>query len=448
MTDRFIDNFTPGSGGDGLSWANAELTAAAVDAADAAGDRWLFDNRHSESTNGAITLSLAGTLASPSQLLSVTQTGAAGASALTAGAIVATGAGSYPISINGVGYIHGITFSSGVGSGSNFSPVIAGGDNNHLVFEKCTIRLATSNASARLNFGSASSGIETSVELINSTLRFGATGHALVISQIKMTWRGGGLHASTAAITTLIASLVDGAEVLFTGLDLSAGATSMSIINGSGINTAGKVILRNCKMPASWSGSLFSAAPAGMGLRAEMWNCSATDTNYAMWVEDYSGSIKHETTIVHSGGASDGDTPISWKMASSANAEYPAIVLRSPEIFVPNTTTGASKTLTVEIAQDGTTTALNDDEIWLEVEYLGTSGTPLALFADDAKADVLASATAQANSSETWSGLSGTNKKQSLSVTITPQEEGVYICRVCLAKASTTVYVDPKVTVS
>lgn len=447
MTDRFIDNFTPGSGGDGLSWANAELTAAAVDAVDAAGDRWLFDYRHSESTGAAITLSLAGTLASPSQLISVTQTGASGVSGVTAGATIATGAGSYPINISGVGYIFGITFTSGVGSGSNFAPIMCGADNDHLVFDTCTLYLATSNAAAKFRFGTGSVGVEVSAELLNTTLRFAATGQGLQLYQTKLVWRGGGLHASGAAITLLISSLADGSDVLIDGVDLSYGASGMNLCSG-GLNTPGRLIFRNCKLPASWSGGVFSSAPSSLGIRGELYNCAAGDVNYAMWVEDYAGSIKHETTIVHTGGASDGTTPISWKMASSANAEYPAIVLRSPEIFVPNTTTGASKTLTVEIAQDGTTTALNDDEIWLEVEYLGTSGTPLALFASDAKADVIASAAAQANSSETWSGLSGTNKKQALSVTITPQEEGVYIARVCLAKASTTVYVDPKVTVS
>lgn len=176
----------------------------------------------------------------------------------------------------------------------------------------------------------------------------------------------------------------------------------------------------------------------------EAYNCDSADTNYRLWVEDYCGSIKDETTLVKTGGASDGDTPLSWKMASSANAEYPLHILRSPEIFSERiTSVGGSKTITVDILRDSATN-LKDDEIWLEVQYLGTSGFPLSLFADDAKADVLATAADQAASSATWTTTGMTNpNKQKLEVTFTPQEKGVAIVTVCMAKASATVYVDP-----
>ena len=119
----------------------------------------------------------------------------------------------------------------------------------------------------------------------------------------------------------------------------------------------------------------------------------------------------------------------------------------SPEIVVWNDTTGAAKTVTVEIVTDGVT--LTDGECWLEVMYLGTSGVPLGTLIRDAKADVLASAANQTSSSETWTttGLT-TPIKQKLSVTFTPQEKGFFIARVVLAKPSTTVYVDPKLTVT
>ena len=175
-----------------------------------------------------------------------------------------------------------------------------------------------------------------------------------------------------------------------------------------------------------------------------------------MWVEDYAGNVKDESTIVKTGGASDdGSATISWKMTSVANTEYPIHVLRSPEIWVPNIATGSAKTLTVEFVHDtnvaagqgaGASFAFQDDEVWLEVSYQGTSGFPLAVLASDAKANVLATAADQTSSSATWTptGL----VKQSLSVTFTPQEKGVFIARICVGKASKTIYVDPLVTVS
>jgi hypothetical protein len=68
---------------------------------------------------------------------------------------------------------------------------------------------------------------------------------------------------------------------------------------------------------------------------------------------------------------------------------------------------------------------------------------------DDAMADVLATAASQASSSATWTttGMSNANKQQ-LSVTFTPQEKGLIIARVCVAKSSYTLYVDPELQVS
>lgn len=184
-----------------------------------------------------------------------------------------------------------------------------------------------------------------------------------------------------------------------------------------------------------------------------MHNCDSGDTNYRLWVEDYAGSVKHETTIVRTGGASDGTTTISWRMATTANAEYPVVLMCSPEIVAWNDTTGSSVTATIEIVHDsmgaGSGSKFQDDEIWLEVMYLGTSGFPLGSWIRDCKADVLAAATNQDDSTETWTttGLT-TPVKQKLSVTITPQEKGFIHARVVMAKASKTCYICPKLTVA
>jgi hypothetical protein len=445
MTDRFIDNFTPGSGGDGLSWANAELTAAAVDAADAAGDRWLFDYRHSESTAGAVTLAVAGTLASPSQLLSVTQSGGAGVSSLTAGAIIST-TGANALSLTGNFYAFGLNFQSG---SSSFNANLNCGTSSSIdrqVYEDCTLHLSNTSTNSRISLGGGSQAGSSSYEWVNCIVRFGSASQFILVASGQFVWRGGGLSASGTDPTYLLNAGARPNRVLLEGLDLSEGATGMNLFATSG--NGNLITIRNCKLPASWSGSLWNTVPTTMGARAEMYNCSASDTNYALWVEDYAGSIKHETTRVKTGGASDGTTPLSWVMASSANAEYPAIILRSPEIQKWNETTGSAITVTVDFLHDSATN-LQDDEIWLEVEYLGTSGFPLAVFADDAVADVIATPADQTTSAATWTttGMANPNE-QKLSVTFTPQEKGLIIARVCVGLASKTVYIDPVLQVS
>jgi hypothetical protein len=258
-------------------------------------------------------------------------------------------------------------------------------------------------------------------------------------------WRGGALTAGSAIPTALIAPQGSSRanRIRVEGVDLSLIDTSNYVFTVAAAMMCDAVI-RNCKLGSGFA--LLTGTITSRDVRAEMYNCDAADTNYRTWIEDYCGSIKSETTIVRTGGASDGTTTLSWVMASSANAEYPMMPLVSPEIVQWNETTGSQITATVEIAQDNGATALKDDEIWLEVQYLGTSGFPLASFVSDAKADVLASAANQTTSSETWGGTNPT--KQKLAVSFTPQEKGFIHATVHLAKASTTVYVDPKITVS
>lgn len=180
-----------------------------------------------------------------------------------------------------------------------------------------------------------------------------------------------------------------------------------------------------------------------------MHNCDSADTNYMLWIEDYAGSIKIETALVKTGGASNGAVPFSLKMAASPNASYPTVPLESCELpAIWNAVTGSPVTVTVDVLHDSATN-LTDSDIWLEVQYLGTSGFPLSSFINDAKADVLATAADQTASSATWTttGMSNPNT-QKLAVTFTPQEAGYLQAKVILAKASTTVYVDPKLQVS
>jgi hypothetical protein len=85
------------------------------------------------------------------------------------------------------------------------------------------------------------------------------------------------------------------------------------------------------------------------------------------------------------------------------------------------------------------------------VNYLADSGSPLGSFVSDAVADKLGATTHadQATSSASWTTTGLTNPNaQKLAVTFTPQQAGYIHCRVMVAKASSTYYVDPTVTLS
>jgi hypothetical protein len=179
-----------------------------------------------------------------------------------------------------------------------------------------------------------------------------------------------------------------------------------------------------------------------------MYNCDSGTTNYRLWIETYAGSIKSETTLVKTGGASDGTTALSWKLTTTANANETIAPLITDDMAIWIDSTGSTKTISVDILHNSAT-ALTDAEVWLEIDYLGSSAQPLGTPASDKRATVLTTAANQTTSSATWTTTGMTNPiKQKLEVTFTPNMKGFVYARVCLAKASYTIYVDPEPVIS
>ena len=434
---------TDGSDADnGSTWALAKATLAGAAAIDSAGDRIYLSQSHAESLAAAQAITLAGTAASPVWLVAGNDA-AEPPTAVSTASLTTTGNNSY--TVTGHVYAVGLTFNNGSGANSVIL-TLANTGGEFQTYDSCAFKTPATGASARIQIGPTGLAEASRVVWQGCDVSFGATGQGFNCNS-WWEWRGGSFLSGTSTPTILLRAPGRGARVLWDGVDLSQLGTTFDFVAADQMH-ASQYVFKNCKLPASWAGNLVNGTiePA---CRVELWNCDSTDTNYRVWIEDYAGSIKSETTLVLTGGASDGTTTVSWKMTSSANAEFPLIVLRSPEIpseFI--TSTGSSKTITVEILHDSAT-ALKDDEVWLEVEYLGTSGYPLALFADDAKADVLATAASQDSSSVTWTttGMANPNK-QKLVATFTPQEQGVALVRVCVAKPSYTLYIDLKATIS
>jgi hypothetical protein len=112
-------------------------------------------------------------------------------------------------------------------------------------------------------------------------------------------------------------------------------------------------------------------------------------------------------------------------------------------------TTG-TYTVTAEIAN--ATGNLTDKQVWLEVEYFANSGDAKRKFLTDfagatttyPRGNPVASATNQAASSETWTGIAETAQKLSVSVTI--NKIGFLRWRVC-TQTTTTLYVCPAISV-
>lgn len=425
----------------GSTWALAKATLSGAAAIDAAGDNIYIASTHSESTASTVTLTFASTTAAPVKIISVNDAAQPPTAVATGAAVTTTG--NSAITINNAGYVYGITFTAGTGA-NNVGIALNNTAGHASTYENCNFYLGTTSNSPTVETAGGFSNGRT--VLRNCNVRFGAAGQKVFANRATLIWEGGGITSGGTSPTTLFSNpgTLVRSEIYASNLDLSSASSSLNLFTAG---AGGTYVIRNSKLPASWSGSLYSGTLVA-GERAEMHNCDSGDTNYRLWVEDYTGSIKSETTLVRTGGASDGTTTISWKVVTSANAEYPGIVLETPEVSVWNDTTGSSVTVTVDVLHDSVTN-LKDDEVWLEVTYLGTSGFPLGTLITDAKANVLATAADQDASSATWTttGMANPNK-QKLAVTFTPQEKGFIQARVRVAKASYTLYVDPELQVS
>lgn len=442
MADRYVRSTDGDDLDDGSTWLLADATLAGSAGADSAGDRIFLSQVHAESSAATQNIFLAGTVSNPVQVLCGNDALEPPTALATTATVSTTGASD--ISINGHAYFYGITFIAGdLTNQAWFRLGNTSGDSQY--YEDCSFQVGGSSTGGRIFACNASGSITPLVRWKNCTVKFANASQHIAVNGGIFEWEGGSIVAGGVDVNTLISSgTASAATALIVGVDLSG---LKAAVNLCAIANCLDVTFVNCKLPSTWSGSLATGTKLST-FRAAMYNCDSGDTNYRVQISNFAGDLVQETTIVRTSGASDGTTTLSWKMTSSANCNFLSGRFFSPEIVRWNETVGSAITATIEIVHDSLT-ALNDDEVWLQVQYLGTTGFPLGSFANDAKTDVLATGAAQTASAETWTTTGLTNpNKQKLSVTFTPQEKGFIHARIVMGKASYTIYADLKLTVA
>jgi hypothetical protein len=451
VTDYYVYSGAAGAA-DGSSWTDAYTNLAAAISGKSHSDRIFIANDHNHSY-GAASQTLSFPSGAPSsgtcfQIICVDRAGSVPpvAADVTTGAVERCTSGSVTLRLEGHAYIEGVEFRTNDGgndNGASLALLISANAPGALYFKNCILRHAggTSNSGSIIFGVSHAQSRESLIVMDNTNVQFNSVNQTWTIGG-RVIWKGGSL-LGTAPTNMLRVRIGQHCHLTAYGVDLSlAGSGKNLSLVSTGAN--GLMEFINCKLGASVTPVSGSSNGPG-GVRVDFVNCDDADTNHRFARHMWGGSIVQESTIVKSSGASDGTTALSFKAVSNSNAGI-AFPLLAAEIFGWIDSTG-SKTFTVEIVTDNVT--LNDDEIWLEVEYLGTSGVPMSVIGNDRRATVLTTAAAQASSSVTWTttGL-GTPTKQKLEVTGTVNEKGPFVARVYLAKASTTVYIDPLVTVS
>jgi hypothetical protein len=278
----------------------------------------------------------------------------------------------------------------------------------------------------------------------NTTVQFGNIAQSLFWTSAiaELTWINTSAPIQGAIIpTSLFSSNGQYADYVnvFRGVNFSALNTSL-YVNTTSWSTAAKFLLESCRVSPSMSRTI--GTTVGSVDEFEYINCF-DGTNVINERHTGAGDVSLERSTYMSGGASDG-AGYSIKLASNANASKNVFPVESFWIDVGHTVVGSSKTATVEIISSGT---LNNDDISLFLEYMGTSGSTLASIGTTLPS-ILTTPAALPTSTATWTGAPGTPVKQQLSVTFTPQVAGRVRGRVRLGKASTNVWINPQIAIT
>lgn len=474
--------------------AKAATLFSTIMALDAAGDTIYIADTHTETPTGPITQACAGTLAAPSKILCINF----GTDALSTGAILGS---TTTYILTGSFYCYGVIFKAGIGSGSSTAYINIGGVRQF--FEECSFYLAGTYTTLSLFINNGTH----NTTLTNCKYHFAHASQTISLYNGRINIRGLSPISGTAASSGLFRS--DATWSVFaviTGVDVSLAATAVNIVNVTSNNQQGLVVLSNIKTPTSWSGALTNGAPLS-DFQIIGSNIGAADANYYSASQSYAGKHINDTALYPStvdGAEHNGAiVRISHKITTNANAEYPTPAFYSLDYPLFNTVT-TSQTATIEIIHNEAA-ALTDAEVWLELEYLGTSASSQSSFIDDAVADVLAAAADQTTSTADWDdGLTaranstvyatgnliklasntgrafictvgGTSagsepagyatavdgdtitdntatfkamRRQKVNVTFTAAEQGPIIARIAVARASAVVWVSTKLVIS
>jgi hypothetical protein len=432
------------------TWENAScfLQYITEHASPAAGDFIYVDDGHDETLSNILTLS-GSNGPEPLKVVCVNK----------ANDLLSTGAkvGAHGVSwadaliFQKTGYMYGITINAR-GLGINIRPIqgyvsswmFEGASNNTILFTGTFAvifdpKIYVSNYYIQ--------GGPAKLVMRNGSVSFGANGafanqSVLILENIKLNNEVNNLFLEEKYSHTIVRDC-----------DLSGlctGATNRYLISSSGDNEgylwAPVYLFERCKLP---SGAGFGIHSGTLNVRSaagaiKLHHCSKDNKIYDFEEHYYYGFIKDETTIVKTDGASDGTTPISILMTSNGNTGYPLNCLISPDIH-GWASLATTQSFTIEGICDSETN-LQNDEIWMELEYPENDTDGLGFSSKD-MCEILGTPEDKTVSEVEWTttGITNVNKFK-LSVIVTPGKVGPITARVCLAKPSTTVYIDPMIT--
>jgi hypothetical protein len=411
----------------------------------APGNTIYVGDNHAESQATTINIQPTGSPSTVSRMLCHNHSGSypPAASDLTTGASISTTGAvnlNFTPTVSGGFYFYGVSFVAGVGqsaaAGLNFSAQLC-----TVYLDNCSLVMATS-ASAQIVLSSGAGA--GAVTFNNTTVKFANTGQIISVQLGQLTWQNTGqVLASGSSVPNNF--IVPGSNS-FTSVVLEAVDLSQLTGNIFSASTAlGSFLVKDCKLNASAT----FAIPTLSGMTVQYVRSDSSGTAYKSARYQYEGTETTETSITRVGGASDPSGQAqSRKIVSTGNAQWLRPFQAEP-YAIWNSTIGANVTVTV----CGTVNAgalPNNDDIWLEVEYLGNASFPVGTIVSTTKSSTLAANAAVASDSSTWNGGgsgAGWSPFKLVATLSSPQPglPGILEARVRVGKPSATYYIDPTV---
>lgn len=430
--------FTYRSGADG--WTKPagsvfQLTNRISGTVLAAGDVVLIDDGHSETAAAAATIGNATIASREIVFISVDKA----TNLPSAGAVVKA---TTDCGINTSGSFYGINFKSGDGSATSGSDIIVGGNGVtqcNQIFTKCSFELTNSDI-CYFRLGNTTA-MQNRVTFNDCTFKAALATDYMYVSSGVASFNGGGIDATSAAMTTFVSPVDSIGKIEFNGFDFSALASTAKIIGDpvSGTDTAVDADFTGCKYPTS------PARPAGTyakDIRASHKGGNGFPYEYTNY-QGGEGLINH-TTAVYKSATIDGQA-VSWYITTGSTSTFTQIVATD---WIAHWLPAGTYTLTMHTLVDAAQ-GLPEYQCYLEVNY--SDSATKGLLATKTSMDAVDPTTVDDSGDETaWTkGAAGTGWiAQEHSVTLTTTSDGYAYWRAVVHGPSQAVYVDPSIEVA
>jgi hypothetical protein len=280
--------------------------------------------------------------------------------------------------------------------------------------------------------------------------KFGATGQKFIEQGVWLDMVGCSVNSAGSAPTVLFTNTgasSNGTKLIAEGCDFSH--ITGTLVGDLASFGRSDFVFRQCKLGSGVTPMAVQTTILNRGgTTVTMYDCNSGDTHCAFFHSDAFGTTIQDAGIYATAGAQSGGSNVSYKIVTRAsNCSYYTPYV-GPWIAKYHTGTSAV-TPSFEVLRDGSATAYQDDEVWGEWQYKGTSGAVTLTTVSDRMAllGTPADQTTGALAAGDWTGENATAwfGKLHTASTITPAEVGHIYGRVVVGEPSLTIYYDPQI---